>query len=282
MITGAIMLSIKLPQILTPANPIVDAEFHHQRFVLERGRVGMIWIILAGVMVLPALLISLAYTIAAFVSPVVPQANDILLLAAGAMPSWLWLAIMTVAMYPVVTLVTFGLSANSVRREKSGHTWDHLRLTELDPQQIVIGKWWASLRALNGDHGMVMVLRFGFSAAFVMVLRDMIITPFGLPAEWTILPLLLIITAIYSFLDAGLTAALGIVGAMVDIGGPTIPFILFVVRVFTAIMALGLWFGTLFIIPMGLLFMLLITGLGFLGYGLVIGLTLRVAQYLVG
>ncbi len=276
------MQTLKFPQILTPANPVVDAEFHHQRFVIQRGRVGLIWIILAGVMVLPALLISLGYTIAAFLSPVIPQASDVLLLEAGTMPSALWLAIMTVAMYPVVMLVTFGLSANSVRREKSGHTWDYLRLTELDAQQIVIGKWWASLRALNGDHGMVMVLRFGFSSAFVMFLSDMIITPFGLPAEWTLLPLLLIITAIYGFLDAGLTAALGIVGAMIDVGGPTFPFILFSIRVFTALVALGLWLGTLFIIPMGILFVLLLSVLGFVSYGLVIGLILRVAQHLVG
>jgi len=276
------MQSIKLPQILTPANPVVDAEFHHQRFVIQRGRVGLIWIILAGIMVLPALLISLGYTLAAFVSPIIPQASDVLTFQAGTMPAVLWLGIMTVAMYPVVMLVTFGLSANSVRREKSGHTWDYLRLTELDAQQIVIGKWWASLRALNGDHGMVMVLRFGFSAAFVMFLSDMIITPFGLPAEWTLLPLLLIITAVYGFLDAGLTAALGIVGAMIDIGGPTFPFILFSVRVFTAVAALGLWLGTLFIIPMGILFVLLLSALGIVSYGLVIGLTLRVAQHLVG
>ena len=85
------------------------------------------------------------------------------------MPAWLWLSIMTVAMYPVVTLITFALSANSVRREKTGHTWDYLRLTELDPQQIVIGKWWASLRALNGDHGMVMVLRLGVSVVFLLM-----------------------------------------------------------------------------------------------------------------
>lgn len=276
------MQNLKLPQILTPANPIVDAEFHHQRFVIQRGRVGLIWIILAGVMVLPALLISLAYTIAALLSPIFAPARDILNLGVGTMPSVLWLAIMTVAMYPVVMLVTFGLSANSVRREKSGHTWDHLRLTKLEPRQIVIGKWWASLRALNGDHAMVMVLRFGFSAAFVMLLRDMIITPLSLPPEWTILPLLLIITAIYGFLDAGLTASLGIVGAMVDVGGPTIPFILFAVRVLTAVVALGLWFATLFIIPMGIAFVLLLSGLGFVGYGLVIRLILRVAQQLVG
>jgi hypothetical protein len=55
-----------------------------------------------------------------------------------------------------------------------------------------------------------------------MVLHNMIITPFGLPAEWTLLPALLIITTIYDFLDAGLTAALGIIGAIVEVAGGTI------------------------------------------------------------
>jgi hypothetical protein len=127
------MQTLKLPQILTPSNPIVDAEFYHQRFVIQRGRVGLIWAILAGVMVLPALLISLAFTIGTLFSPIFPQASDVVSLAFGSMPSALWLAIMTVAMYPVVTLVTFGLSTNSDRWEKSGHTWDHLRLIELKP-----------------------------------------------------------------------------------------------------------------------------------------------------
>ena len=276
------MQSLKLPYILTPANPIVNAEFHHQRFVIKRGRVGTIWIILAGVMVLPALLISLAYTGAAFLAPLMPQTRDILNLSAGTMPSWLWLAIMTIAMYPVVTLITFGLSANSVRREKTGNTWDNLRLTGLEPKQIVIGKWWASLRALNGDHAMVMILRFGASSAVILLYNDMNVTPLGVPAEWTVLPLLLLITAIYSFFDAGLSAALGIAGAMVDVGGPTVPFILFSVRVFTALGALVLWIGTLFVIPMGIPFIGLISILGFAIYGFVIALVLRVAQYLVG
>lgn len=275
------MQTIKIPQILTPANPVVDAEFRHQRFVIQRGRVGLIWIILAGVMVVPALLIALAYTLAGFLLPLVDNISQILGISAGTMPAWLWLAIMTLAMYPVVTMITFALAANSVRREKTGHTWDYLRLTELDPPHIVIGKWWASLRALNGDHGMVMVLRLGLSAAFLVFFYsvDMISTaPFFI---WAMLLLLLAITAIYSFLDAGLSAALGIAGAMVDMGGPLVPFALFSIRVLTACGALVLWLSTLMIMQLGMGFMLLITLLGFVAYALVIWLVLRVSQQLV-
>lgn len=276
------MQTIKLPQILTPANPVVNAEFRHQRFVIQRGRVGWIWIAMAGVMVLPALLIALAYTIAGFLLPIMESAAQVMDLSAGTMPSWLWLGIMTLAMYPVVTLITFGLSANSVRREKSGHTWDYLRLTQLDPEQIVIGKWWASLRALNGDHGMVMVLRLGVSAAFVIEFGVAGVIPATPVMIWTLLIFLLLITALYSFLDAGLTAALGIAGAMVDIGGPIVPFLLFSTRVFTAFVALMLWIATLFAMQAGIGFVLLITTLGIIGYILVIWLILRIAQRLVG
>lgn len=275
------MQVIKLPSILTASNPIVNAEFRYQRFVIARGRVGWVWIILAGLMVAPALLISLAYTLAALVSPIIPQARGVLEIANQGFTPGLWLSVMIIAMYPVVTLITFALSANSIRREKSGNTWDNLRLTWIEPRAIVLGKWWASVRALNGDHAMVMVLRFGISAAMVMVMRDIIITPFDLPPEWTQLPLLLLITCIYSFLDAGLSAALGIAGAMVDAGGPIVPFILFSARVVTALLALVLWLGTLLVMPYGMGFTLLISLLGFVVYALVTWFVLRVAQVLV-
>ncbi len=276
------MQSLKLPQIMTPANPIVNAEFHHQRFVIQRGRVGGIWIILAGLMVGPALITSILFTVGGLVSPVFAPASQLIDLSAGDMPAWLWLAIMNVAMYPVVTLVTFGLSANSVRREKNGNTWDNLRLTGLNPQQIVIGKWWASVRALNGDHAMLVIMRLGVAALFVMTLNDMIASPFGIPASWTILPLLLVITLLYGLLDASLTAALGITGAMVDVGGPVVPFILFSFRAVTALGALFLWIGTLFVVPAGIGLTIALSIGGFLGYALVIWAVLRVAQQLVG
>jgi len=275
------MQVIKLPTVMTPANPIVDAEFHHQRFVIQRGRVGGIWIALAGIMVVPALLISILYTLGTLASPLIPSAVNVIDLSLGAMTSWLWLGIMIVAMYPVVTLITFALAANSIRREKTNNTWDNLRLTGLSPQQIIVGKWWASLRALNGDHAMLIIMRFGVAGAFIMLFRDMTLTPFGLPSAWTVFPILIVITVLYGLFDASLTAALGITGATVDVGGPIVPFMLFSVRVISAVVGLVLWFLTLFAIPGGLLIIFLLTAIGFIGYAMVTWLVLRVAQHLV-
>lgn len=276
------MQALKLPAIMTTANPIVDAEFRHQRFVIQRGRVGLIWIALAALMVVPALLTSIAYTVAAFMMPVFPDARRVLEIANDGFTAGLLIAIMNVAMYPVVTLVTFGLAANSINREKSGKTWDNLRLTRLEPRQIVVGKWWASVRALNGDHVMITTLRFGVASAVVMIFHNIIVTPFGIAPQWTILPILLVITIVYGLLDAALSAALGIAGAMVDMGGPIVPFILFCVRVVTAFAALLLWLGTLFVMPYGIGFISLISLMGFIAYGLVIWVVLRIAQTLVG
>src|SRR5688572_20979241 len=52
-----------MTQVLHAAerNPVVRAEFHHQRFVIARGRVGSIWIFLAALLILPSLLMSIAF-----------------------------------------------------------------------------------------------------------------------------------------------------------------------------------------------------------------------------
>src|SRR6185312_1237435 len=66
---------------------------------------------------------------------------------------------MMIAMSVVVTFVNMALASNSIGREKEGKTWDTLRLTDVGAERIVLGKWWASLRALNGDYVMVAILR---------------------------------------------------------------------------------------------------------------------------
>jgi hypothetical protein len=123
---------------------------------------------------------------------------------------------MSIAQYTVVTLVTMGLSANSIRREKAGNTWDSLRLTGIGERYIVLGKWWASLRALGGDHGMVTILRMGLVTVFMTTF------PTTLNAMWQLeptshldkMPTLLLLTILYGVLDAALTAALGVVAAV--------------------------------------------------------------------
>lgn len=215
--------------VFTQKNPILHAEFRHQRYVIQQGRVGWFWILLAAAMVVPSLLMSLVFSIAGFAAPHFPAALGVIPFADNSSAFTLALGLlltMTIAMYAVVTLVTLGLSASSIRREKDQHTWDNLRLTDVGAGRIVLGKWWASLKALNGDHLMVTVIRVGFiafylgSAAYVVDTFENLTAPnvtFARSGDYLMyFPLLLALTLVYSFLDAGLTAALGILAAIPD------------------------------------------------------------------
>jgi hypothetical protein len=136
---------------------------------------------------------------------------------------------MMIAMSIVVTFVNMALAANSIGREKEGKTWDTLRLTDVGAGRIVIGKWWASLRALNGDYVMVTIIRMGF-VAFYLASAGPALAAFRQAQDgmtngvqlWRStqglvpLPLLLLLTLIYSALDAALTAALGVFSALPD------------------------------------------------------------------
>ncbi|HRF99264.1 MAG TPA: hypothetical protein PLZ51_28825, partial [Aggregatilineales bacterium] len=58
-----------------------------------------------------------------------------------------------------------------ITRERKGQTWDVLVLTNVDARQIVLGKWWASLVALWGDHAMIGFLRVGLVCGAVVSLE---------------------------------------------------------------------------------------------------------------
>jgi hypothetical protein len=126
----------------------------------------------------------------------------------------------------VVTLINLALAARSIQREKENRTWDNLRLTDIGAGKIVMGKWWASLRALNGDFLMVTLIRMGFvsfylvSVAPVLDILENLTSPtitFTRSTEYLpfIVPLLPL-TAIYGVLDAAFTAALGILAPLPD------------------------------------------------------------------
>lgn len=223
-----------MTQVLHTAerNPVVRAEFHYQRFVIARGRVGGLWILLAALLMIPALLLSIGLVVVGLAALVYPPALDIIPIVSEtqANPFIFVLAIlltMMIAMSLVVTFINMALAANSIRREKEGNTWDTLRLTDVGAERIVLGKWWASLRALNGDYVMSTVIRMGFVTFFfasiapildafrqaevrnaVVIMRSV---DFLQP-----LPLFLLLVLIYSALDAALTAALGVFSALPD------------------------------------------------------------------
>jgi len=205
-------------------NPILRAEFRYQRTVIRNGRVGWLWIALAAALVVPTLLLSLIWSGAAVLAGLMPQAEGLLpsieQVASNGLTEFavVMVFVMATAQYIVVTLVTLGLSAESIRREKHGRTWDALRLTQISAWQIVRGKWGASLRALVGDHIMVMVGRMGVIVVIVTLIAPAIDMAHGLSPDrhLGLVPLLLVLTVVYGWLDAALTAALGVLAALPD------------------------------------------------------------------
>lgn len=58
------------------------------------------------------------------------------------------LIVFTLVLHFVLIFRALVLSANSITREKQSKTWDMLVLTGVDAQQIVLGKWWATVQRL--------------------------------------------------------------------------------------------------------------------------------------
>lgn len=205
-------------------NPILRAEFRYQRTIIRNGRVGWLWIGLAAALVVPTILMSLIWSGAALLAGMFPAAEHLLpsveQVASNGLAEFavVLVFVMAIAQYIVVTLVTLGLSAESIRREKNGRTWDALRLTQVSAWQIVSGKWWASLRALVGDHMMVIVSRMGVVVVIVTLIAPTIDIAHGLSPDrhLGLVPLLLALTVVYGWLDAALTAALGVLAAIPD------------------------------------------------------------------
>lgn len=226
-------------------NPVLNAEFRYQRFVIDRSRVGRIWILLAALMVVPSLIISIGYSVGVLFSLIPP-------VTWSSLPQsihWsltLLLFVVNISMYTVVTLVTMGLSNGSIRREKTNHTWSLLRLTPVNNRRIVFGKWWASLWALNGDHGMVIFLRVGLLAVFIGVFLPSRHALNDMTAPYTLYFMVTaILVLIHGALDAGLSAILGVAGALPNESlGVVGTFATMVTRLLLAI-GVAVWFGLL-------------------------------------
>jgi hypothetical protein len=185
-------------------NPVMRAELRHQRHVISSSRSGWFWILLSMLMLVPALLAALVLIAAALfrvdLEPIF-SAEPLASLGNLGVTS---LMIMNFALYIVVTLVTLALAARSISREYESGTWDNLLLTNMTARQIVLGKWWATLRALWGDHLLVLALRLGFVTWLDFVGSDPL-----LPTRARLIPSLLVVIA-FSLADSALTTILGI------------------------------------------------------------------------
>lgn len=228
-------------------NPILQSEFRYQRFVIERSRNGRFWIFLAILIVAPSVLISLMYS-ANVLFNFFPVMDLQTLRTSWHMNMLYILFVANISMYAVVTLVNVALSSSSIRREKDKHTWSLLRLTNISSNQIVLGKWWASIRALNGDLAMVIILRIGLLAIALGLFMPSIDSINGIETDYRLYFLLMTpLVILHGFLDAVFSAILGISGAIPDdtwqiVGG----FSAFMIRLFVGI-AVAWWFGTVIV-----------------------------------
>jgi hypothetical protein len=121
---------------------------------------------------------------------------------------------MNIALTVVVMLVSFGLAANSILREKTGRTWDLLILTRVRSGRLIVGKWLASLWALNGDHAVIALLRIGL-LCFVLTLLPAVPGSDFMPTRRDVLILIGLVTA-FTALDAMMNTVCAMASVLLD------------------------------------------------------------------
>lgn len=238
---------------------------------MQNSRSGRVWILLALMMLVPAFIGSIVFFISTMIAPymtiaLLPEAANRSL----GLFTFVLLIVMNVALYVVVQLVTIGLAANSILREKSGHTWESLLLTNVDARQLVFGKWWATVRALWGDQLMVALLRIGLVGWAVQRFA---------PSDGQALPIVLLALTltVFTLLDAAFSAAVGVFSPLSHWSWAITSTMLLSMRVIMTLVGL-LWFTMTFVWLMdNRPYMLLAVG-GLLVYLLAILGVLRLAQ----
>lgn len=221
-------------------NPVMRAELKHQQHVMTTSRSGRFWIALAMLLLIPAFLSSALFLFGALTGiDISGFVGNI-----GGYNLVIHLIIMNVALYAVVTLITMGLASNSIGREQTGHTWESLLLTTMDARQIIWGKWWATVRSLWGDHIMVGLLRIGL-VAWAAIEWTRAINPSDRP-NLIFLLLAIGIVSLYTLVDAGFSAALGLLTPLSGFGNSIFMLVLGA-RIFVTvgILLLVSWVGSL-------------------------------------
>lgn len=267
---------------LTQDNPIVRSEFRYQRFVIERGRNGRIWIFLAFLLIAPSLLASIGYTIGLMLNlfPVMDWYN---MNGSWHLTILMLLIVVNVSMYVVVTLISIALANSSIAREKSKHTWSLLRLTDIDTDRIVLGKWWASLQALNGDHSMVIVLRVGLLAIALAIFIPSYHALEDITAPYRLYFLIMTpLIIIHGLLDASVSVSLGLWGAIPNDAMQTVAsFAVMLTRLLLSL-AVGWWFwNVLLLIQSNFVHAIYLTLAGIVATIILLILSLFVSQWLV-
>ncbi len=196
-------------------SPIYTAERRHQKHVLETNRSGTLWIWVAVLMLVPALLtavIVVVLTLAGVDMREIPPETDLHRALQNVVSAAIILLIaMNVAQSLVVTLVASGLAAESMRREHRHQTWDLLILTGQPSRSIARGKILAAFWTFRRDLAFVVVLRLGLVAMAYAFFRQ-INQDFGLESLHQghlliLLALTILWTVVDSFMAVGIAVA---------------------------------------------------------------------------
>lgn len=225
-------------------NVIAQAEFRHQRYLINTSRSANGWIIAAVLMLAPAAIVSvILFGIGLFggsIAPFLGVGEGIL--GRIAYMGGIMLLTMNIALYLVVILITMGLSSNSITREHDSKNWEVLLLTNVDSEQLVWGKWWASMQALWGDHLMLFVLRLGLVGGLVAFHSDRLPDGmFGLSPTITHLAILTVIMFLFTIIDAAFTTAMGVAVPLSNFPGAVVFALVLGIRAFTFLVAF--WFA---------------------------------------
>ncbi|NOG48122.1 MAG: hypothetical protein HND48_00710 [Chloroflexi bacterium] len=198
-------------------NPIYRAEVRHQDYVLRTNRSPTLWIVVALVLLVPALIASGAFTVLVGVLgarlPPIPLFSDIdsmseVFYTVGAVS----LITMNLAHYLVVALVSSGLAVMSVQREQRNKTWDILVLTQQNARAIALGKVAASLWVLRRDTAIVTILRVGLLMLAVDLIRDLYVGPQFTPFDALFLTLWVVL---WTVMDTVLSVAAAIASTLI-------------------------------------------------------------------
>ncbi|MCU0499350.1 MAG: hypothetical protein MUF87_18525 [Anaerolineae bacterium] len=217
-------------------NPVFRAELHHQWYVIEKSRSGRGWIAIAILMLVPALLTSLLL----FIGGLFGMTIQGLPITEGDLPTvaiglgQVMLLVMNIALYVVVLLVSYGLTANSITRERNNHTWENLILTNVSARTVVLGKWSASLWSLYGDHLMIALMRLGLIAWVVAGFPERMINTTPLSTHILVLAA---ITLSFTLLDVMFTSALALLFTLWNVPGPVSGTVFLIARAGAALYA---------------------------------------------
>lgn len=226
-------------------NPVYIAERRHQKHVLESNRSATLWIWIAILMLIPALLTALGAIILTLLGVEIreiPPETDLHRLAQNVINALLILLIaMNVAQSLVVTLVASGLAAESVRREHRHQTWDLLILTGQPARSIARGKILAAFWTFRRDIGLVTILRLGLVAVVYEMFRQANQLVGLEPIHQEHLLVLFFLTLLWTLIDSFMAVGTAVAAASVLQFRAVAMLVAFVIRI------AGLFFGVMWL-----------------------------------